>query len=594
MAEYKKATMATDKKQKVLGLQKGRILGAVLLSLIALLGLFLSIKLILYHFQPSRSDLLLYGFLGLIVLNYFILKTNRIALASNLFIVLSFGGMSVISFMDYGIRNPALISFLLIIMFSGLLLGKRASVILTILSILVIWGLAYLELSGLRSYQGTKVSSIGRDLSLFILLSQALVILFNRLQNKSMRQLSASRRNYKTLNTELKQQIENLETTNKELRIDKEKAEESNRQKNGLLSNLSHEIRTPMNGIMGFSELLISPSSTEAEKEEYNSILANSCTQLMSLVDDIINMSKIESGIIEIELQPINLNAFLQDIYFKHSVQVRNKNLDFKLEKALPDDNCIIKTDEVKLLQIISNLLKNAIKFTHAGSIRFGYRIQLDWIEFFVSDTGTGIRKSRQDELFKSYPQEDKEIAKKYGGTGLGLPISKAFIEKMGGRIWLESEEGKGTSFYFTTPFAIVEEQSKNTRAGNAVKPGPDTPRVMVVEDLKLNERLLIELLKKHELEILTAETGEKALECFEKSPDFDLILMDIKLPGMDGHETTRQIRRRDKHVPIIAHTAHSFSGDIEIALTAGCNDLISKPINQHTIDQIVKKYLEQ
>jgi signal transduction histidine kinase len=219
-----------------------------------------------------------------------------------------------------------------------------------------------------------------------------------------------------------------------------------------------------MNGIIGFSELVLTPGIPDEERKEYNNIISQSCRQLLGVVNDIIDISKIESGIIELNKQPVNLNQLLQEVYSLHHLAARKGDIVLELYTGIEQDNSYILTDDVKLRQVLNNLLGNAIKFTEHGSVKFGYTLNDRMLEFFVSDTGIGIPADDQERIFERFTQEDISNTRKYGGTGLGLSIAKAYVEKLGGKIWVQSRLNQGSRFFFTVPFESIQLKGNNLK----------------------------------------------------------------------------------------------------------------------------------
>jgi PAS domain S-box-containing protein len=382
----------------------------------------------------------------------------------------------------------------------------------------------------------------------------------------------------------------------------KECAEESDRLKSAFLANMSHEIRTPMNGILGFAELMKEPNLKGEEQQEYIRIIEKSGARMLNIINDIIDISKIEAGLMKLDIQNSNINEQIEYIYtfFKPEVEAKEMKLSFK--NTLPSKEAIINTDREKLFAILTNLVKNAIKYTNEGSIIFGYDIvetlHATSLRFYVKDTGIGIQKDRQKFIFERFVQADIADKMARQGAGLGLSITKAYVEMLGGKIWVESEEGKGSTFYFTLPYntdpnekIVIENTVSDDGAEQKNNPGVSGLKILIAEDDKVSEILFDITVKMLSKEILKARTGIEAVEICRNNPDIDLILMDIQMPDLDGYEATRQIRQFNKHIIIIAQTAYAFSGDREKAIEAGCNDYISKPINQILLKELIKKY---
>ncbi|MBK7030415.1 MAG: PAS domain S-box protein [Bacteroidales bacterium] len=373
----------------------------------------------------------------------------------------------------------------------------------------------------------------------------------------------------------------------------KDQAQESDRLKSAFLANMSHEIRTPMNGILGFSELLKRPNLTGEQQKEYIRIIEKSGARMLNIINDIIDISKIEAGLITVEIEESNINEKLNYIYSFFKPQADEKGIYLFVGKSLPDNQVCIKTDNEKFYSIITNLVKNAIKFSHNGVIEFGYQLKGEFLEFYVKDSGIGIPIDRQKAIFERFIQADIAGKMAYQGAGLGLSISKAYVEMLGGNIWVESEEGTGSTFYFTLPYKTNADKEINKQQPEPAGKSNDVRKlkILIVEDDEVSEMLLAETVIRFSKEILKAGTGIEAVEICLSNPDIDLILMDIRLPEMGGYEATRQIRKSNKEVIIIAQTAHGLTGDREKSIEAGCNDYIAKPIHKDELQALIQKY---
>lgn len=376
----------------------------------------------------------------------------------------------------------------------------------------------------------------------------------------------------------------------------KEKAQESDRLKSAFLANMSHEIRTPMNHILGFINMLNDSDLSEEERNEYIDIINTSGQNLLQLINDILDIAKIEAGQLVIRKDKFNLHALLQEIYtnFKISPNLAEKEgLNLYLESMVITEK-IISADAVRIKQILTNLLSNAIKFTHRGAIRFGYQQDKDGLlTFFVQDTGIGIVPEMRERIFDRFKQADDSDTRKYGGTGLGLSISKGLVDLMEGKIYIETEVGKGTTFFFTIPNAIERKiLIAPTPPPPSVTGATQQPTILVAEDDDFNFRLLRQMIKSLNLTILRAKNGIEAVELAKKHPEIQLVLMDIKMPQMDGYEATQHIKKQRPNLPIIAQTAHAMSGDKERTMEAGCDDYISKPLTKQLLFNVIHKYM--
>jgi PAS domain S-box-containing protein len=385
-----------------------------------------------------------------------------------------------------------------------------------------------------------------------------------------------------------------------ELIKSKAKAEESDRLKSAFLANMSHEIRTPMNGILGFAELLKNPNVTGAKQREFIDTIVKSGARMLNIINDIINISKVESGLLEVIISDSNINEQIDYIYTFFKPETEKKGIQLKHKISLSMKESIIKTDREKIYAILTNLVKNAIKFTLEGYIEFGYEKKGDYLEFFVKDTGVGIEKEQAKFVFERFRQGSISHDRNYEGSGLGLSISKAYVEMLGGEIWLESNEANGSTFYFTIPYntkneAIPEktEPINNTIAESAEKIISTDLTILIAEDDPTTELLLKIMLESYSKKILIAKNGNEAIDICQRNPEIDVVFMDMKLPEINGYDATRQIRQFNKEVIIIAQTANALSGDKIKVLEAGCNDYLSKPIIIRELNALMLKYFE-
>jgi len=381
-----------------------------------------------------------------------------------------------------------------------------------------------------------------------------------------------------------------------ELILSKEKAEENDRLKSAFLANMSHEIRTPMNGILGFAELLKEPGLTGDQQQKYLNVIEKSGLRMLSIINDIIDIAKIESGQMSMNWQQTDVNELLEYICAFFKPDLESKCLKLVFHNKLPDSEARIITDRDKLLAVFTNLVKNAIKFTDFGSVELGYHQKGDGLEFYVKDTGMGIPENRLQAIFERFVQADIDDNMARQGAGLGLSITKAYIEMMGGRIWAESTEGKGSVFYFHLPLrpGIVQDEYLDTSGkftGKYQEKNDRRLKILIAEDDVSSEYLLGIIIRKLGKEIFVAHNGTEAVETCRNNPDIDLILMDMKMPGLSGFEATSEIRKFNTSVIIIAQTAYGLQGDREKALAAGCNDYIAKPFPKEDLLNLILKY---
>ena len=378
-----------------------------------------------------------------------------------------------------------------------------------------------------------------------------------------------------------------------ELITAKEKAEESDRLKSAFLANMSHEIRTPMNGILGFTSLLKQAKGTIEEQREYINIIEKSGFRLLNIINDIIDISKIESGQMKLKIAPTNIDEQLKYLFDFFKPEAERKGLAFLLKKGVCAESSIINTDGEKVYAILTNLIKNAIKFTDTGVVEVEYFCKDKDFEFLVRDTGVGIPKDRQQAIFERFVQADISDKRAYQGAGLGLSITKAFVEMLGGKIWVESEVHVGSVFHFTIP--AVQQQFVPEKKTNAElklsKPNLPKLKVLVAEDDSASSMLLTLMLGNLDFTIFQASNGQRAVDIILKNPDIDLILMDIKMPELTGLEATEAIRKFNGKVVIIGQSAHALAGDKERAIQAGCNDYITKPISYEVLMSLIRKF---
>jgi CheY-like chemotaxis protein len=350
-----------------------------------------------------------------------------------------------------------------------------------------------------------------------------------------------------------------------------------------------------MNGILGFAGLLKEPNLASEKQQEYIRIIENSGKRLLNIINDIVDISKIESGQVDIKISETNINEQIEYVFDFFKPETEQKDIQFYFRNELPNDKACVKTDKEKLYAILINLVKNAIKFTYKGFIELGYMKKDKLIEFYVKDTGIGIKPEQKDIIFERFIQGSESLNRNYEGTGLGLAISKAYVEMLGGKIWVESEFEKGSTFYFTIPYNYRTQ--KNEVVNNPIENGSDQHinnlKILIVEDDETSEKLINIVVEKFSKEVINVNNGVEAIRICRNNPDLDLILMDINIPEMNGYEATSQIRKFNKEVIIFAQTAYALSGEREKAIAAGCNDYLPKPISQNLLLELIKKHFK-
>lgn len=377
------------------------------------------------------------------------------------------------------------------------------------------------------------------------------------------------------------------------------RAEESDRLKSMFLSNMSHDIRTPMNAIVGFSEMLMDPEISREERMRFLDIIINSGDALLRLINDIIDISKIEARQLKIIKSTFSLNEMFSDLYLSFSEELSRNKLDhirLIVSKQNPEKDYTLYSDIVRLRQIFSNLIGNALKFTDRGAIEFGYTLSDPQVfRFFVRDSGIGIPEDKMDFIFERFGQIEETHDRNKGGTGLGLAISKSLVELLGGAMWVESEVGHGTCFYFTLPAA------SSTRSSELTGEIPNVwdyeiidwsdKLILVAEDVDSNYFLIQTILKKTGVHLQWAKNGQEAYEMCRKNYDIDLVLMDIQMPIMNGYDATREIKKIRPSLPVIAQTAYAMSGEKEKSLDAGCDDYIPKPLKKKELLSRINRF---
>ena len=398
----------------------------------------------------------------------------------------------------------------------------------------------------------------------------------NRQNEKLLKQKNEE---YETLNEELKQ-------ANEELWKAKEKAELANRLKTEFLRNMSHEIRTPMNGIIGFSDMIDEPGISAEKRQYFSKIVQNSSRQLLKIIDDILEISTLETKKVALYEEPFYLNDFLMQLFSVFELKAKERSISLYLYKELPDEESYIICDKTKLNKILSNLIENAIKYTFKGYVEIKYFIKDDKLNLAVKDTGIGISGQNQELVFERFAQEDKELSNKKGGLGLGLSIAKENAELLRGNISLESGKGKGSTFTLSIPY-----KKAGVKSTDEPKISKQIFTILIAEDEEINYMYLSEILRDR-FKTIHAKNGKEAIDLSLKSNNIDLILMDIKMPDMDGHQATRIIKENNPRIPIIAQTAYSSIFDKKLSLQSGCDDFISKPINKDELLDMIDRYL--
>jgi len=395
---------------------------------------------------------------------------------------------------------------------------------------------------------------------------------------------------YAILNEELTESINQIQKINIELKFAKEKAEESDMLKSIFLANMSHEIRTPMNSIMGFSDLLLEQGLSKKQIGNYVQIIHSSSLQLLTVISDILDISKIEAGQINFRFDLIEVNKLMNQLFktYKKSVLLKNNRLKCTCEN--PKETVQTISDGNRIKQVLCNLIDNSIKFTNDGEIDFGYKKKGNYIEFYVKDNGIGISPENHELIFQRFRQIDVTDNRIYGGNGLGLAISKALVEKLGGTISLKSNIGKGSDIRFTIP--ILNKKKAPTENVISYELNGEGKTILIAEDEINSYAYFEEILSASKVNILHAWNGSEAVEFVKNNSDISLVLMDIKMQEIDGYEALRIIKKIRPNLPVIAQTAYALNIDRTHSLEVGFDNYISKPIAKNALIELITGYL--
>ncbi len=388
--------------------------------------------------------------------------------------------------------------------------------------------------------------------------------------------------------------VTDIKTMLNELLAAKNKAEESEKLKSAFLANVSHEIRTPLNGIIGFTELLKDPQLSTEDQKSYIDILSQSGQRMLNTINNLVDMSKIEAGIVELKNDTIDVNKLMTGLFSFFEPDAKKKGIELKLINEIPD--LFIVSDSNKVESVLSSIIENAIKFTSEGFVEFGSRTEKDMVVFYVKDSGLGIPEDKTDAIFNPFVQADISVKRGYEGSGLGLSISRSYAGMLGGSICVESKPGKGSLFRFSLPFISGSESGSKALSctrNSSVPAGNRERTVLIIEDDPINITLTEIYLKKYGIEHLSAVNGSEGVEVFKKNSSIGLVLMDIKLPVLSGFEATKEIRHLDPDVPIVAFTAHAFPEDLDKMFEAGCNDYLTKPFYESDLIGKVSEFLK-
>jgi signal transduction histidine kinase/ActR/RegA family two-component response regulator len=424
-------------------------------------------------------------------------------------------------------------------------------------------------------------------------------------QNNTLEQLNtellAAKQNLETKVEERTNQLilanRELKQSNIDLKQAKEKAEQSSRLKTVFINNISHEIRTPMNGIMGFAELLDDPELPLEKRQFYSKIVLHSSMQLLKVIDDILEISTLETKQVKPDNSTFNLNELLVDLKSIFQIKASERNISLILSKGLSDNKSYIISDKSKLHKILSNLLENAFKFTLKGFVEFGYSISNKQLLVYVKDTGVGIAPENKELVFERFAQESESLSINPGGLGIGLSIVKENVQLLGGTINLKSEKGKGSTFTLSLPYHAANPRQSLNKTPETLTGNGGNYTILIAEDEDSNYHYLQALLKDNKVfqcTLIHARNGQEAIDRVASNKNIHIILMDMRMPVMDGFDATRHIKKANPKIPIIAQSAYSTENDQLKIKQAGCDDFIAKPINKNDLLKKIFNFINQ
>jgi signal transduction histidine kinase len=416
-----------------------------------------------------------------------------------------------------------------------------------------------------------------------------------RLQREGRDEISVVYNAFNKMLEQIEKRDDARDLVEQNLQKAKERAEQADYLKTSFLTNMSHEIRTPMNAILGFTNLLIEEDLPQEQRQEYLKVINESGNTLLNLVNDILDISKIEAGQLAIAKANCDINEIFIELYISFNeikAQKKKEHIDIVINNPFANRDLVVRTDPFRLRQVFVNLLGNALKFTDKGSIELGVIPINNMLEFYVEDTGIGINEGHMEEIFHRFRKIDEEKSRLYRGAGLGLAICKDIVQLLGGDISVESAVGEGSTFRFTIPFDQVDAVGvkTNTVESKVLKRLDLSDKtILIAEDEPNNFEFLNQLLQKYNATIVWARNGEEAIRRVSEQ-QFDLVLMDVKMPKIDGYEATRKIKTLFPKLRIIAQTAYTSPEEIEKCLESGCDYYVSKPIKLRELDGILRK----
>jgi len=393
------------------------------------------------------------------------------------------------------------------------------------------------------------------------------------------------------LEEKVRERTEELQRSNDELIIARDKAQASDRLKTAFMQNISHEVRTPLNGILGFSSIMADPEFDGKDKTAFLAMLKNSSDRLVTTITDYMDISLIVSGNMEVRKKCVPVNEQLSSLVGKYDEVCAQKGIAFNFVMNQDCDGLSVQTDPELFRKIIDHLLDNAVKFTSVGSVTLSCSLNENNLEFHVCDTGVGISKESHERIFESFIQEEVAVTRVHEGSGLGLSVVKGLLKLLGGSIRLESVKGEGSSFFVAIPCEMPVQTIQADEVEKTVTHRQESPVILIVEDDDMNRRLLEIILARHVKRLLLAINGKEAVEICRVHPEVSLVLMDLKMPVMNGYEATRAIKSFRRSLPVIAITAFAMNSDEQLARDAGCDDYLTKPVSMSSLKKIFNKF---
>ena len=374
-------------------------------------------------------------------------------------------------------------------------------------------------------------------------------------------------------------------------KLAKEVAEESDRLKSAFIANMSHEIRTPLNAILGFSNLLKRDNLSSEKKNKYLDFVESGGKKLLRIISDVVDLSKMDTNHLTLSYETCNLNKLITKLQEEFNLNLKNQKQMVVVQKGLKNNESYIITDQTRLEQILSNLIENSVKYAPNGNILIGYKRSGEMIKFYVKDEGEGIEEKDHESIFGRFKQIENQYSRTNTSTGLGLSIVKELTELMKGKVWVESIKGRGAVFYFTIPYQRANRRMDYIKK-EIISIKMDTKEVILIaEDEIINFLYLEALFESYPFKIIHSKNGKEAIQMLEENEAIRLILMDIKMPIMNGIEATKEIRKNNKKIPIIALTAYVMDEDKDKMLSAEFNDYLAKPLDEITLINMIKKH---